>query len=147
MIKYDLICDFDHNFDAWFASSEVYEEQTIVGVVQCPFCGSTNVTKALMAPGVSTKSNKKEEKPQKVLTSGKHGSSGKLADMMRELRRQVEENAEYVGPRFAEEARKIHEDETSDRSVYGEASSEEVRELKDDGIETFALPVLPEEQN
>ena len=100
-----------------------------------------------MVPGISAKSNTKDEQPQKVLASGNEGSAGKVVDMMRELRRKIEENAEYVGPRFAEEARKIHEDEVSDRSGYGEASSEEVRKLKDDGIETFALPVLPEEQN
>ncbi|MGI9371711.1 MAG: DUF1178 family protein [Hyphomicrobiales bacterium] len=147
MIKYNLICDFDHSFDAWFASSQVFEEQSVVGVVQCPVCGSTNVVKSLMTPGVSSKHNKRQEAPQKVLTGGSEGSGAKMVQMMREVRRQVEENSEYVGPRFAEEARKIHEEEDSDRSVYGEASSDEVQKLKDDGIETFALPILPEEQN
>ena len=147
MIKYNLICDFDHTFDAWFASSKVFEEQSVVGVIQCPICGSTNVVKSLMTPGVSAKHNKSSEAPQKVLAGGSEGAGAQMVQMMREVRRHVEENAEYVGPRFAEEARKIHEDENSERSVYGEASSEEVRQLQDDGIETFALPVLPEEQN
>ena len=142
-----MICDFDHTFDAWFASSRVYEEQSIVGVVQCPVCGSTNVIKALMAPSVPSKRKVQDEAPKKMLTGGAEGSGAKMVAMMREVRQHVEDNSEYVGPRFAEEARKIHEDETSDRSVYGEASMDEVRELRDDGIETYALPVLPEEQN
>ena len=148
MIRYDLICEFDHEFDGWFASSEVYEEQIAVGVVQCPVCGSTDVSKALMTPGVPVKQNKKPDTASSpVLSSTSGGNASQVAALMRELRKTVEDNAEYVGPRFAEEARKIHEDGPEDRSIYGEASVEEIRELTDEGIETHPLPILPEEQN
>jgi hypothetical protein len=147
MIKYSLICDYDHNFDGWFSSSEVYEEQSIVGVVQCPVCGSTNVTKALMMPGVPAKQNKHIDQPQQVLSGPKEGQAAQMVAMMRELRKQVRENAEYVGPRFAEEARVVHDEEFGQRSIYGEASADEVRQLNEDGIDTYPLPMLPEEQN
>ena len=148
MIRYDLICDFDHGFDGWFASSDVFDEQLEVGVVQCPVCGSTNVAKALMTPGVPAKHNMQRDlTPKHVMSNTSGGPASHVAALMRELRKTVENNAEYVGPRFAEEARKIHDEGPTERSIYGEASLEEIRDLSDDGIETHPLPILPEEQN
>ena len=138
MIKYQLMCDKDHEFAGWFQSSDAFDAQVRRKLVDCPTCGSTKVRKALMAPSVAT-SRKKTE----VSTA----TRAEMMKAMRELRRKVEENAEYVGPRFAEEARRIHYKETEEKGIYGEASLDEAKELAEEGIDFLPLPVLPEDQN
>lgn len=151
MIRYRLNCDNEHAFEAWFASSKGYESQAKRGLVACPECGSTAVEKAIMAPSVGTKGNKKQDLiPLKAANNEAARQSpthAELLALMRRVRAEVEAKAEYVGPNFAEEARKIHYDETEARGIYGEASMEDAAELQEEGIEFLPLPRLPEEQN
>jgi hypothetical protein len=139
MIKYQLTCDQEHDFAGWFKSGEAFDKQVKRKLVDCPECGSTKVRKALMAPSVST-SRKKTD-----ITAAK--AHAEVMAAMREVRKKVEESAEYVGPRFAEEARRIHYKETEEKGIYGEASLAEAKELADEGIEFLPLPILPEDQN
>jgi hypothetical protein len=149
MIRYTLECEKGHGFDGWFSNSEAFDRQAKRSLVTCPECGSTNVSKSIMAPNVST--TKGREVTPMATTAPEDPKIAKarkeVAAAMRKLRETVEANAEYVGPRFAEEARKIHYEETERRGIYGEASLSDVKELHDEGIECHPLPVLPEEQN
>ena len=151
MIRYRLNCDNEHAFEAWFASSKGYESQAKRGLVACPECGSTAVEKAIMAPSVGTKGNKKQDltalKAANNEAARQSPTHAELLALMRRVRAEVEAKAEYVGPNFAEEARKIHYDETEARGIYGEASMEDAAELQEEGIEFLPLPRLPEEQN
>jgi hypothetical protein len=148
MIRYDLICADGHGFDAWFRDSAAYDEQALKGLVICATCGSTRVEKQIMAPAIAGKSNRRDEEAKVPLCTAPADPRAKmLISMMRELRRNVEANAEYVGPRFAEEARKIHYAEAEKRGIYGEASLADAKALADEGIETHPLPVLPEDRN
>lgn len=140
MIKYQLVCDNEHEFAGWFRSSEDFDKQVKRKLVDCPDCGSKKVEKALMAPNVSTSRKKAVELPPE--------KRAELVNAMREIRKKVEENAEYVGPRFAEEARRIHYKETDEgKGIYGEATLAEAKELAEEGIDFMPLPVLPEDQN
>lgn len=140
MIRYNLACSQGHEFEGWFASSEAYDKQRAAEAVECPSCGATDVSKALMAPAVST-SRKKEA------VSLAANNSSEVADMLRKLRQQLTSNADYVGDRFAEEARRIHFEEVEKRGIYGEATPDEVRGLVEDGIEFHPLPTVPEDHN
>lgn len=142
MIRYSLRCDRDHEFDGWFRSGEDFEEQRKAQAVACPRCGSTKVEKALMAPNIAAKSNK-----ETVVPAAGGTPPAEILETLRKLRRHVEENADYVGPRFAEEARRIHYNETEPRGIYGEATLEDARELFEEGIEAYPLPRLPEDTN
>ena len=146
MIRYDLECANGHAFDGWFSNSASFDEQAAKGIVECPICGSSDVQKSLMAPGIPAKSNSKTQS-QQVMQNAPNSPAAELTEMVRKLRKHVEENSEYVGPRFAEEARKIHYEESDPRGIYGEASQQEARELSEEGIEVQALPLLPEEHN
>ncbi|MDC9826549.1 DUF1178 family protein [Devosia sp. ZB163] len=141
MITYSLVCHNSHKFDAWFKSAEAYDEQHGRGIVTCPMCNSTRVEKALMAPALS-RSN-----PDKVSLSSGHPMQAEIREMMRAMRRKVTSEADYVGDKFAEEARKIHFKEADARGIYGEATRDEVAELIDDGVDFLPLPHLPEEAN
>jgi len=147
MIRYDLICEDGHEFDGWFSNSAAFDEQSRNGLVSCVHCGSTMVEKQLMAPGIPVKSNRKSDPAKPMLAATVHPRQQKLVQMMRELRKAVEENAEYVGDKFAEEARKIHYEETEMRGIYGETTPQDAEELIEEGIEIHPLPVLPEEGN
>ena len=155
MIRYSLRCKNDHEFEAWFRSGAAYDNG--VGSA-CPVCGSKKVEKALMAPalarsanvGMPEKSEKPETsaKPDKVtLAAAPDPRLKAMREALKEIRRQVVENAEHVGPRFAEEARKMHYDEIEPRAIYGEATGEEAQALVEEGIEFQPLPTLPEDQN
>lgn len=145
MIHYDLICDKGHAFDGWFRNSAAYDEQAGRGLVTCTHCGSAKVEKQLMAPGIPVKSNRRSE--QKMVAAPADPRLAELMTMMRELRRHVEENAEYVGDRFAEEARKIHYEETDARGIYGQTTPDEAKALIEEGIAVHPLPRLPEDGN
>lgn len=147
MIHYDLICDQGHAFDGWFRNSAAYDAQAGQGLVTCTHCGSANVEKQLMAPGIPVKSNRKAEAPAKMVSAPVDPRLAVMMQMVREMRRHVEENAEYVGGNFAEEARKIHYEETEKRGIYGEASPDEAKELIEEGIDVHLLPRLPEDGN
>lgn len=161
MIRYRLKCNKKHEFEAWFGSSKAYDAQAKRQQVACPECGSTKVSKTLMSPGVATrtKSERREREPArepggKPLGRAVAAPAERQAEMQRQflamlqnVRREVEKNAEYVGPSFAEEARKIHHEETEARSIWGEATLEEARDLVEDGIECLPLPRLPKDSN
>jgi len=136
MIRYALACDRDHPFEAWFGSSSDYDDQAARGLVECPFCGSTAVSKQIMAPAVAG-TKKRDAAPD----------LGKVQAMMmqaaREVRSHVEANFDYVGDSFAKEARDIHEGRSEHREIYGEATPAEVKKLKDDGVPCAALPPAP----
>jgi hypothetical protein len=152
MIRYQLICDKGHVFDGWFSGAAGFDRQKAAGQLECPGCGSTGVDKALMAPAVPAKGKPKGEakaprpdKGQPVFHADPKQAEIKAA--LRKLREHVVSNADYVGDRFAEEARKIHYNESESRGIYGEASAEDARALRDEGIEFHPLPVLPEDHN
>ena len=147
MIRYDLTCDKGHAFDGWFRDSVAYDAQAERGFVSCTVCGSVKVDKQLMAPGIPAKSNAKDVVPQKMVAGPVDPRLAMMMQMMRDMRKQVEENAEYVGDKFAEEARKIHYQETEMRGIYGEASADDARALIEEGIEVHPLPRLPEDGN
>ncbi|MEL7463920.1 MAG: DUF1178 family protein [Pseudomonadota bacterium] len=149
MIRYDLKCCEGHVFEAWFASSAAFDEQADRGLVTCAICGTTKVEKALMAPRVPAKSNRRAADapgpaPQ---SNGQPMMSApvppEMAEKLSELRKTVEANSDYVGKDFASEARKIHLGETEARSIYGEASGEEAKSLMEDGVPVAPLPFMP----
>ncbi len=143
MIKYRLACDGGHEFEGWFKSGAAYDQQAAKGHISCPHCGSLSVTKAIMAPNVATRAS-----PASTSTASKEAKAAEqVRALMRQLRAAVEEKADYVGPRFAEEARKIHYDESEPRGVYGEASAEEANALVEEGIPVLPLPRLREDLN
>jgi hypothetical protein len=147
MIRYDLICEDGHEFDGWFSDSAAFDEQSLRGLVSCIHCGSTKVEKQLMAPGIPVKGNRKVEATKPMLASTFDPRQQKLIQLMREVRKAVEENAEYVGNKFADEARKIHYEEAEKRGIYGETTTSDARALIEEGIEIHPLPVLPEDGN
>ena len=147
MIRYDLVCDKEHEFDGWFRDSCAYEEQAAAGRVACPACGSVKVKKQLMTPGIPAKSNRRDERPTQTFMPAPDPRAKALAEMVRKLRQHVEQNADYVGDRFPEEARRIHYEEVEPRGIYGEASPDEVSSLVEEGIEVHPLPRLPDDSN
>lgn len=142
MIRYSLSCNAGHDFEGWFAGSEAFEAQQAKGSVACPACGSTSVDKALMAPAVAT-SRKKDS----MRLAANMPDQQEAVAVLRKLRHHLTENADYVGPKFAEEARRIHYNEVEKRGIYGEASTEDAHALAEEGIEFHPLPMLPEEHN
>ncbi len=138
MILYNLKCPKDHVFEAWFRDSGVYELQVEAGEVRCPVCGSKKVAKAPMAPRVAKASGDEENAA---------ATAGKVRHALRELRRHVEETCDYVGPTFAEEARKIHYGETEERNIYGETTPEESQALDDEGVKVQRIPWVPRENS
>ncbi|WP_029042382.1 DUF1178 family protein [Cucumibacter marinus] len=150
MIQYALVCENEHGFEGWFRSAAAYEEQARQGTLECPICGSADIHKALMAPAVAASKEaelRSEEKTERVALSSGHPEQAKIREEIRKLRQKLTSEAEYVGDRFADEARKIHLQEAEARGIYGEATNEEVSSLLEDGIEFMPLPNLPEEHN
>ncbi|MBS7545398.1 DUF1178 family protein [Ancylobacter oerskovii] len=158
MILYSLCCEKEHGFDSWFRDSAAYEQQKAQGLVACPVCGSAEVEKALMAPALGSGTRKREPepeptaalpaektRPEKIALLSEREQA--LRAMIRAVREQVTQNSDYVGEEFATLARQMHEGEVEQRSIYGEASAEEVRSLIEDEIEVLPLPNLPDERN
>jgi hypothetical protein len=150
MIKYTLICDKKHEFESWFAGSDAYDKQAKRGFVTCPACGSSKVEKAIMAPRLSgTRKGKQRaaEAPAASPVAMLSPQEQELRTKLKELREHITKNADYVGQKFPEEARKMHYGDIEHRSIYGEASLEAAKELHDEGIELHAIPTLPDEKN
>lgn len=150
MIHYQLRCDQAHEFDGWFDSGAGFEKQAKRGLIECPVCGGTKVERALMAPAVSTRDAPEPSQPvpvQQVLPpappAGGAPMPARMMAMLQRLRAEVEKNCDYVGPDFAEEARKIHYGETDPRGIYGETTKEEAESLADEGIDIHAIPWVP----
>ena len=133
MIAYNLNCAKGHEFEGWFSSSSAYDEQEKTGKLVCPLCNSRKVTKAIMAPALSSKVRKEKSAPTA-------GELRKMQQYMTGLRKYVEENAENVGEKFPDEARKIHYGEKEERPIYGHASLEEAADLVEEGIDVAPLP-------
>lgn len=162
MIRYRLVCHKKHEFESWFGSSSAYDRLAKKGQVECPDCGSKKVSKAMMSPGVATRGRSKESRevavpveqtpavappvPSPELVQ-RAQMQRQFLDLMRQVRAEVEQKAEYVGPKFADEARKIHHKEAEARGIWGEATLAEARELVEDGIDCLPLPRLPEDSN
>lgn len=132
MIRYALSCKDGHAFESWFKSASAYDALAGAGHVACPVCGSTEVTKALMAPAVATAAPAALSEP-----------ANPMEEAMRALRRQVEENSEYVGMNFATEARRMHAGDAPERAIYGEARPDEAKRLIEDGVPVAPLPFFP----
>ncbi|MFQ5972609.1 MAG: DUF1178 family protein [Alphaproteobacteria bacterium] len=134
MIHFNLRCGNDHEFEAWFQSGAAFESQSRTNQVTCPICGDADVTKAPMAPAVAgTNERAGAEKAAQVYSA------------LKELRKQVEANCDYVGERFAEEARSIHYGEKEERGIYGKASNDDAKALTDEGIEFARIPWVKRE--
>jgi hypothetical protein len=164
MIRYTLQCEHGHGFESWFKNSAAYDKQAKRNLVTCPICGSAKVEKAIMAPRLSrTDAVEPASVPaappplppapgpaavppkQPVAIMASH--ERELRKKLKELREVITKNADYVGARFPEQARKIHYGEAEQRSIYGEASPDEAKELHEEGIEFHPLPILPDEFN
>ena len=154
MIRYSLRCQKDHEFEAWFRSGDDYDKQVAEKGVPCPLCGDHKIVKAPMAPSIG-----RAGKDKSVPTPGAPASEEKvqlaavdprqqaLHQAMRELRDKIVENSDYVGDKFAEEARKIHYQESEPRGIYGEATREEAEKLAEEGVEFAPLPLVPDDRN
>ncbi len=140
MIKYALLCAFEHAFEGWFSSSSDFDDQQARGLMECPLCASKEVRKAIMAPAIQgTKAAASQPEP----TPQMHQM---MMQAMGEMRRHVEENFDYVGDTFAKEARAIHEGKSEERGIYGEASPKQVKDLVADGVRVAPLPPKPPEK-
>jgi hypothetical protein len=156
MIKYALACENDHAFESWFPSSDAFEAQAKRGLVSCPMCDSTKVEKQIMAPRVS-RTDKGARHPEPIPEAKPNSEAQPVAilseqeqqlrAMLKAVREHVLQNAENVGKGFAEEARKMHYGEVEHRSIYGEATPGEARELLEEGIEVHPLPIVPSDRN
>lgn len=149
MIHYTLLCEAEHAFEGWFRSSADFDAQVADGLVACPVCGSTSVTRGLMAPNVQSGRTREEraETARRQTVMMPDQAQKTMLEALREIRKKVTENATYVGDRFAEEARRMHYGEIEHQGIWGEATPEEASSLSDEGIEFQALPGLPEERN
>src|SRR3954467_11417591 len=163
MIRYSLVCERKHEFEIWFKNSADYDKQSKRGLVTCPSCGSEKVEKALMAPslGRGTRKGSTEiavpaatpvaEAPAPVESKAPVAMMSpqerEFRTKLKELRDHLTKNADNVGAKFPEEARKMHYGEIEHRSIFGEASPQEAKELLEEGVEVHPLPVLPDERN
>jgi hypothetical protein len=158
MIRYSLRCDRGHEFESWFQSSSAYEQQEKRKLVNCPACGSAKVERAIMAPQIVSKKGRDSEAPAPAPAASTDVTAPASTPLMlaqeRELRAKIKElrdhivkNADNVGERFPNEARKMHYGDIEHRPIYGEASPDEARALIEEGVEVSPLPVLPEDRN
>ena len=162
MIRYALVCAKSHNFESWFQNSAAYDKQAKRGLVECPICGDAKVKKALMAPklsGTRKRSRASIPVPEPGTEPPAPSSEAKTPVAMvspeerefrtklKELRDHLTKNSDNVGEKFPDQARKMHYGEIEHRSIYGEASPEDAKELHEEGIEFHPLPVLPDERN
>ena len=159
MIRYALVCAKGHDFESWFPNSSAYEKQVKRGLVTCPSCGSAKVEKAIMAPRLT--SGAKLDNAEAASAAGNppvpaeapapvammSPQEAEFRRKLKELRDHLTKNADYVGQKFPEEARKMHYGEIDHRSIYGEATPQETNDLHEEGIEIHRLPILPDERN
>lgn len=162
MIHYSLVCHKGHDFESWFANSAAYDKQVKRGLISCPLCGSAKVEKAIMAPRLARKDKStsitvedaaplpqapelatQDTTPVAIVSPQEREFRVKL----KELRDHLTANSDNVGKKFPEEARKMHYGETEHRSIYGEATPQDAKDLHEEGIAFHPLPVLPDERN
>jgi hypothetical protein len=158
MIHYALVCEQSHDFESWFQNSAAFDKQAKRGLVICPHCGSSRIEKAIMAPRLSSSKKRKAPAeaplampaapaPEKTSVAMISPQQHEFRAKLKELREHLTKNADNVGPNFPEEARKMHYGEIEHRSIYGEASPKDARDLAEEGIEFHPLPILPNERN
>jgi hypothetical protein len=153
VIRYALCCEAGHTFESWFNNSAAFDRQRARGLVACPLCGSAKVEKAIMAPALgggrepSDSAPTPATEPEKTPVAIVSKEEVEVRKKLKELRDHIVKNADYVGEKFPEEARRMHYGEIEHRSIYGEASPESARSLADEGIEFHPLPRLPDERN
>jgi hypothetical protein len=162
MIRYALRCERDHHFESWFQDSAAYESQVKRKLVSCPVCDSVKIEKAIMAPRIVSKKGRERAEPAEQAAAPAAPAPApaapeatplvmaqerELRAKLKELRDHIVKNADNVGDRFPNEARKMHYGEIEHRPIYGEASPEEAKSLIDEGVEVSPLPVLPEDRN
>jgi hypothetical protein len=156
MIRYSLQCERGHVFESWFQNSSAYESQIKRKLVSCPACGSAKVEKAIMAPQIVSKRRNPSAEPSPAPATDAAAPAStpllmaqerELRAKLRELRDHIVKNADNVGERFPNEARKMHYGDIEHRPIYGEASPDEARALIDEGVEVSPLPVLPDDRN
>ncbi|HPF46117.1 MAG: DUF1178 family protein [Alphaproteobacteria bacterium] len=160
MILFDIKCSDGHVFEAWFQNNDAYQTQVDSGLVECPLCGSTKISKSLMAPNISAGSEKNQDRghysndqdDHRVMVSAHSDPTNQVSsedvkralehmhNTMAKFRRQIEKSCEYVGTNFAEEARKIHYGEGEKRGIYGETTIRETEELIEEGIDIMPVP-------
>lgn len=126
------MCGQEHEFEGWFRNGAAFDEQLAAGELVCPLCSDRSVRKAPMAPGVITGAR-----------SGKRDADAELRESLIALRRTIEENCDYVGERFPEEARRMHYGEAEERPIYGQTSLDEARSLRDEGVDVMLIPGRP----
>lgn len=150
MILYNLRCAQGHEFEGWFRNGDAFDRQAKARSVTCPICGIAEVEKALMAPRIAKGAGRKDEGREvaavpEVLPpdEAEVAKAAEMLRVLREARRMVEANLDYVGPNFAEEARKIHYGETEKHGIYGESTAEEAEALREEGIEFGRIPWVP----
>jgi len=158
MIRYTLRCERDHTFESWFQDSAAYDSQAKRKLVSCPVCDSVKIEKAIMAPRIVGKKGRERAEPApapaRAADAPAPGATPLMMAQERELRAKIKElrdhivkNADNVGEKFPNEARKMHYGEIEHRPIYGEASPEEAKSLIDEGVEVSPLPVLPDDRN
>jgi hypothetical protein len=149
VIRYDLHCEAGHGFESWFRSSGDYDAQRKRKLVECPVCGSHDVEKQIMSPRLKRTDKTPRAKPreEKAPVAMMSPQEAEFRQKLRELRDHVTRNAEDVGEKFPDLARKMHNEEIERRSIYGEASPDEVKSLLDDEVEIHPLPILPDDRN
>lgn len=137
MIRYSLKCANGHAFDSWFQSAAAFDKLAGAGMVSCAVCGSTEVEKTMMAPQVRPSRTEAGKKPDL------RKPASEVEEAMQAMRRKVEESADYVGTEFAREARAMHNGESPERAIYGEARLDEAKKLVEDGVPVAPLPFMP----
>ena len=157
MIHYNLRCEKGHAFESWFQSSAAYETQEKRKLVNCPVCGSAKVERAIMAPQIVSKKGRESAPPAPPPAAAEvtaptstplmMAQERELRVKLKELRDHIVKNADNVGERFPNEARKMHYGDIEHRPIYGEASPDEARSLIEEGVEVTPLPVLPDDRN
>jgi hypothetical protein len=156
MIRYTLRCDRGHAFESWFQTSSAYDSQVKRKLVTCPACGSAKVEKAIMAPQIVSKKGRDTASPAPAAATDVAAPTStplmmaqerELRAKLKELRDHIVKNADNVGERFPNEARKMHYGDIEHRPIYGEASPDEARSLIEEGVEVSPLPVLPDDRN
>lgn len=149
MIRYALKCGDDHRFESWFKSAEAYDALVSSRMLTCPECGSDQIEKSLMAPGVQS-ARKAASKPETVPATAENILSNapdpKIIKAIAELRTHVEKNSDYVGNKFAEEARAMHDGDLPHRPIYGEAKAQDAKKLIEDGVPALPLPFIPRQK-
>jgi hypothetical protein len=157
MIHYNLRCERGHAFESWFQSSSAYEAQEKRKLVNCPTCGSAKVERAIMAPQIVSKKRRESAVPAPAAATTEAATPAstpllmaqerELRAKLKELREHIVKNADNVGERFPNEARKMHYGDIEHRPIYGEASPDEARALIEEGVDVTPLPVLPGDRN